>query len=218
FLKIFNASANINYIRKSSKFVLTGQDQSVLDALWQAPRDISFVDQKDYNNKFNNVDNYFTYYSQNPYYVLQEHGNRFNENRIFGNLSLDAKINPWLTATFKAGNDASNSTAKSWRAITNSARADYIDEVGRVSESSYYSSEFNTDFLLNINPRLGRDLSLNAIVGHNFNQRDSRTQTAEVIGLDIPGFYNLSNSSATPATSAIISKRRLVGLYGSANL
>lgn len=218
FLKIFNASANINYIRKSSKYVLTGQDQSVLDGLWQAPRDISFVDQKDYNNKFYNVDNYYTYYAQNPYYVLQEHGNRFNENRMFGSVSLDAKIASWLSATFRAGSDVSNSTAKSWRAITKSARASYNDDVGRVTEASYYSSEFNTDFFFNINPKISSDFSLNAIVGHNFNQRDARTQSTTVIGLDIPGYYNLSNSSATPTATATLSKRRLVGVYASADL
>ena len=218
FLKIFNASASVNYINKSSKYVLTGQDQSVLDGLWQAPRDISFVDQEDYHNKFYNVDNYYTLYAQNPYYTLKEHGNRFEENRVFGNLSVDAKVTPWLTATFKAGNDASNSTAKSWRAITISARSDSNKELGRVTESSYASSEFNTDFFLNIKPQINQDLTLDAIVGHNFNQRDSRTQTSEVKGLDIPGYYNLANSSASPAVTATLSKRRLVGVYASANL
>ncbi|MCD2425731.1 SusC/RagA family TonB-linked outer membrane protein [Niabella pedocola] len=218
FLKIFNASASVNYVNKSSKFVLTGQDQSVLDGLWQAPRDISFVDQKDYHNKFYNVDNYYTLYAQNPYYVLNEHGNRFEENRVFGNLSLDAKVTPWLTATFKAGNDVSGSTSKSWRAITKSARSASNDDVGRVTESSYSSSEFNTDFFLNIKPTINHDLTLDAIVGHNFNQRDARTHSSQVIGLDIPFFYSLSNSSATPSTSATLSKRRLVGVYGSANL
>ncbi|WP_348240691.1 hypothetical protein, partial [Salmonella enterica] len=69
--------------------------------------------------------------------------------------SLDAKIASWLSATFRAGSDVSNSTAKSWRAITKSARASYNDDVGRVTEASYYSSEFNTDFFFNINPKIG---------------------------------------------------------------
>ena len=43
-----------------------------MDGLLQMPRDISVVDQKDYNNRFNNVDNYYTVYAQNPYFVLNE--------------------------------------------------------------------------------------------------------------------------------------------------
>jgi len=218
FLNRFTASASMNYVRKDSKFVETGQDQSVLDGLWQSARDISFVDQMDYKNKFFNQDNYFTAYAQNPYFILNEHGNNFQENRIFGNVSLDAKINSWLNATFKAGSDVSSSSMKRWRSIFNSSRYDYNDEVGRVSEDSYFSSEFNTDFFLTANKKINDDMTVNAVVGHNFNQRDFRSQGAEVIGLGIPGFYNLSNSSATPSVYANTSKRRLVGVYGSMDI
>ncbi|HOF98566.1 MAG TPA: SusC/RagA family TonB-linked outer membrane protein [Paludibacteraceae bacterium] len=214
FLKIFNISGSLNYVRKDMRFTETGQDQAALDGLWQSPRDISIVDLKDYNNKFNNVDNYYTIYAQNPYYILNEHGNKFQENRIFGNISLDAQITPSLSATFRLGDDVANSTLKTWRAITNSARADYNDEVGRVGENAYYSSELNTDFFLNFNPKLNNDFAISVIVGHNFNQRDAQSQGSEVIGLDIPKFYNLSNSSATPSIYGTLSQRRLIGVYG----
>jgi len=215
FLKIFTASASLNYIRKDTKFVPTGQDQAVLDGLWQSARDISIVDQKDYMNKFNNTDNYFTVFAQNPYFVLNEHGNKFIENRTFGNVNLEAKVLPWLTAQFKVGGDVSNSSLKTWRAIIKGNRAAYNDEKGQVSEDSYYSSELNTDFTLLINKDFSEDFTFNAVLGHNFNQRDTRSQGASVIGLDIPNYYNLSNSSATPSVYANTSQRRLVGVYGS---
>lgn len=217
FLNIFTAAASLNYVRKDSKFVQTGQDQAVLDGLWQNARDISIVDQMDYKNKFNNVDNYYTIYAQNPYYLLNEHGNKFQENRIFGNVSLEAKLLSWLTAKLVVGSDVANSTLKAWRAITNVSRADSNDDVGRVSEAAYYSSEFDTNFQLAINKNITDDSTFNAILGHNFNQRDASTQRAEVIGLSIPYFYNLSNSSATPAVVGTVSKRRSVGVYGSAD-
>jgi TonB-linked SusC/RagA family outer membrane protein len=218
FLNIFNASASLNYVRKDSKYALTGQSQSALDGIYQTPRDISVVDQKDYNNKFSNLDNYYTVYAQNPYYLLNEDGTKLVDNRIFGNVLLDAKITPWLTASFRVGGDVSNSTLKQWIAITNSARADYNDNVGKVSEYSYFNSEINTDFFLNFNKNITKDLTFNAVLGHNFNQRDGRTQGSEVIGLNIPNFYNLSNSSATPSVSATLTQRRLVGVYGSIDL
>ncbi|HEY5591382.1 MAG TPA: SusC/RagA family TonB-linked outer membrane protein [Paludibacter sp.] len=218
FLKILTASGSLNYVRKDSRFVETGQDQAALDGLWQSARDISIVDQKDYNNKFNNVDNYFTLYAQNPYYILGEHGNKFQENRIFGNVSLDAKLTSWLTATFKAGSDVSNSTLKTWRAITKSARGTYNDYAGSVGENSYYSSELNTDFFLTVNKDFSDDFTFSAILGHNFNQRNSQSQGSDVIGLDIPKYYNLANSSATPAIYGTVSERRLVGVYGSIDL
>lgn len=211
-----NVQGSLNYIRKDDKFVPTGQEQSVLDGLWQTPRDISVVDQKDYKNKYNNVDNYYTVYAQNPYYVLSEHGNKFSDNRIFGNISIDYHFLPWMTATWRVGSDVSNATLKNWRAITLSTRANYNDEVGRVSESSYFNSELNSDLLLNMK-KTWKDFDVNVVVGQTINQRDSRAQSAEVVGLSLPSFYNLSNSASTPVVAEAITQRRLLGVYGTAD-
>lgn len=213
-----DVSGSFNYIKKDSRVAITGQEQSVMDAIFQTPRDISIVDLKDYNNKFNNIHDYYTIYAQNPYYVLNEHGTRFNENRLFGNITLDYAWTPWLKSTFRIGSDVSNATLKSWRAITLSRRANYNWERGRVSENAYYNAEINTDFILNFNRTFFDKLEVSAILGHNFNERDSRDQEAQVIGLDIPDFYNLSNSSATPTVTETTTKRRLVGAYGSLDL
>ena len=211
-------AGSFNYVRKDTKFVPTGQEQSVMDAIWQTPRDISIVDQKNYMNQFNNVDNYYTVFAQNPYYALHEHGNKFVENRIFGNISIEYKIKPWITATYRIGTDVSNSTLKSWRAITLSKRANYNNEKGRVKESSYYNSEINSDFLLNINKKIAEKFEVNVVLGQSFNQRDRRDQSTEVIGLNIPNFYNISNSSSTPDVTATTTQRRLVGAFGTIDL
>ena len=213
----WNVNGSLNFIRKDMKFVPTGQDQSVMDAIWQTPRDISLVDQKDYNNKFNNVDNYYTVYAQNPYYVLNEHGNAFRDNRIFGSVGIDYNILPWLTANYTIGSDVSNATLKSYRAITLSNRAHYNDEFGRVTESSYYSSEITSDVKLSLKKKFN-DFDLSAVFGQSLNQRESRSQSAQVIGLSLPGFYNLSNSPSTPTVAEASSKRRLVGVFGTVDL
>ena len=212
-----NVAGSINYIRKDSRFVPTGQEQSVMDAIWQTPRDISLVDLKDYKNKFNNVDNYYTVFAQNPYYVLNEHGNRFRDNRLYGNISIDYTILPWMTATYRAGSDISNATLKSFRAITLSTRANFNDEVGRVSESSFSSTELTSDFLLSMTKKI-TDFDLSVVLGQTLNQRERRDQTTEVIGLSLPGFYNLSNSAATPSVTEFNSKRRLAGVYATVDL
>ncbi len=217
FLDIFTVSASMNYVRKDSKYTATGQDQSALDGLWQNPRDISIVDGKDYMGKFNNPDNYYTLYAQNPYFILNEHGTKFSEDRVYGNIGLDVQILPWLVASGRVGADVSNSNLKNWRAIYESARADYNNEPGRVSLSSYSAAELNTDFTLKANYTWG-DFTVDGLVGHNYNQRTYGQESAGVIGLDIPYFYNLSNSSATPSVYEYTSKRRLVGVYGNVNV
>jgi len=156
----FTSSGSISYIKKKTKFVPTGQDQSVYDNIMQTPRDISIVDQEDYNNQWYNLDNYYNGYAANPYYVLNEHGNDFNEDRVFGNLGLDYKINDWINASWKLGSDIANSQLKEWRAITNYLRNDYNDDPGLVSEQPYFNREFNSDLILNFNRILNMDIEL----------------------------------------------------------
>jgi hypothetical protein len=43
---------------------------------------------RDYHNPYYNVDNYFTVYAENPYFVLNENRNKQNSDRFFGNLDL----------------------------------------------------------------------------------------------------------------------------------
>lgn len=214
----FTSSGSISYVKKRSKFVPTGQDQSVYDNIMQTPRDISIVDQEDYNNQWYNLDNFYNGYAANPYYVLNEHGNDFNEDRVFGNIGLDYKFNDWINASWKIGSDVANSQLKEWRAITNYVRNDYNDDPGTVSEQTYFNREFNSDLILSFNKGLSEDVELSGLVGWNVNQRNTKTLATEVIGLNIPYFYNLSNSSSTPSVAEATMKRRLYGLYMSADV
>jgi TonB-linked SusC/RagA family outer membrane protein len=214
----FTSSGSISYVKKRSKFVPTGQDQSVYDNIMQTPRDISIIDQEDYNNQWYNLDNFYNGYAANPYYVLNEHGNDFNEDRVFGNIGLDYKFNDWINASWKIGSDVANSQLKEWRAITNYVRNDYNDDPGTVSEQTYFNREFNSDLILSFNKGLSEDVELSGLVGWNVNQRNTKTLATEVIGLNIPYFYNLSNSSSTPSVAEATMKRRLYGLYMSADV
>lgn len=217
----FTSSGSISYIKKQSSFVPTGQDQSVYNNIMQTPRDISILELRDYNNKFNNLDNYYSLYTANPWYVLSEHGNRLNEDRILGNIGLDYKVNSWINASWKLGSDISNAQIDQWRAITkmegfNSTNSN--SDPGRVSNQSIMTREFNSDLLLTFIRELSPDLEINGIAGWNVNQRNSQSLLAQVIGLDIPYFYQISNSSSTPTVDESKSIRRLQGLYASVDL
>jgi len=214
----FTSSVSVNYVKKQSHFVPTGQEQSVYDNIMQTPRDISIVDEQDYNNKFYNLDNFYNGYAANPYYVLNEHGNKFNEDRIFGNVELGYKFCPWLNINWRVGSDIANSQLKQWRAITNYVRNDYSDDVGRVSEQTFFTREINSDLMLNFQKPIGKSFEIKALLGWNLNQRNSKNTYAEVIGLTQPNFYNLSNSSSTPSVSEATLMRRLTGVYGSIDL
>ena len=209
-------SAQFNYINKKVSASQGGQGYSVYNNLLQIPRDFSIVDMKDYNNRFNNLDNYYTPYSVvNPYYTLAEDGNEINEDKVFGNVKLEANLLKWLKATVQVGEDFSNYQSLAWRAITQpkGANASGTQEPGSVERTTGYNSELNMDAFFSFTPTLGESFSMNGIAGFNVNARESQSLETSVIGLDLPNFYELTNSSATPTLIPLYSQRRLVGAY-----
>lgn len=231
-LKKFSANANMNYVHKDQKAVATGQgnDAGAGKVLWQEiiqiPRDHSIVDSKGYNdpgnpfNKFYSLDNYFTPYAQNPYWTLYNQGNDYAEDRIFGNLEFKYDILKNLNILWRVGGDYSDAFQKDWgnvgKITPGSPNSSANDVFGSVSQLARGNRQFNSDLLLNFNSNLGSRIDVQAFIGHNINQRTAFTQYASVTNLDLPGFYNLKNSSVTPTTFTTESTRRLVGLYGTA--
>jgi TonB-linked SusC/RagA family outer membrane protein len=230
----FTISSSFNYINKYGGNVTTNDDEAgsgTFENIIQIARDIHIVDFKDYNNKFFNVDNYFTPYAANPYFSLYENGNRLNNDRFFGNLELAYTINKWLNVKWRTGGDFTNARLKDWQAIerpkpgswrgplpTNFEGASYTAKVGGVTERSDYIGEINSDIFLNFDRDIANDFNLSGFIGGNFNQRQGRAQVSRITDLLIPNFYNLSNTTGIPNTSEAISKRRLFGAYAQANL
>ncbi|MDP4197230.1 MAG: SusC/RagA family TonB-linked outer membrane protein, partial [Bacteroidota bacterium] len=226
--KNLTSTASVNYINKKGRAITTGQGGSDGATMWenllQIPRDISIVDMKDYNNKFNNIDNFFTPYATNPYYALNENSNDYNEDRIIGNLNLNYKFNDWLAAEYRLGGDISNSQRKDWVAIYlpsvgswNDARGVQVVP-GSDEELAYFSRELTSDFLITTNNHFTEDFSLNSAWGFNVNERYHKQEYARVQKLSIPYFYSLSNSPDAPFASTDIYKRRLFGVYGQVDM
>jgi len=223
--KHLTISSSINYILKNAKAVTVGQGSNgatLFQEMIQIPTDISVVDLKDYHNKFNNLDNFYTPYNMNPYFVLKENGNDYVENRIQGNVNLTYAFNSWLSATWRVGTDVANGQVKDWIAIANFNDAGpnktEIDVPGTVFNRGRYSREVNSDFLITANKDLSPNFHLNAFIGNNVNQREQNDYDAYASKLNVPGFYNIANSSNQPTYSTTVSKRRLVGVYAQAEL
>ncbi|WP_229253729.1 SusC/RagA family TonB-linked outer membrane protein [Dyadobacter sp. NIV53] len=231
-LNKFTTNANVNYVHKDQKAVATGQgnDAGAGKVLWQEiiqiPRDHSIVDSKGYadpNNpfsKFYSLDNYFTPYAQNPYWTLYNQGNDYAEDRVFGNLEFKYDILKSLNILWRVGGDYSDAFQKDWgnvgKITPGTPNSSANDVFGSVSQLARGNRQFNSDLLLNFNSNIGSRLDVQAFIGHNINQRTAFTQYASVTNLDLPGFYNLKNSSVTPTTFTTESTRRLVGIYGTA--
>lgn len=222
----FFMSGSANYVRKDSKFVTTGQGTSAGNTMFQeiiqTPRDLSIVDMADYNNAFYDVDNFYTPYAQNPYFVLNENGNNFLSERFYGNAFFKYDFTSEISVNARLSTDVINSMLKDWQAVAIpevGSPNEGNTSVGGVSEQSYYSREFNSDVMVNYNKKINKDFDLQALVGWNVLQKNYRDQITTVEELTIPEYYSLSNSPNAPTeASSYYEDKRLYGVYASADL
>jgi TonB-linked SusC/RagA family outer membrane protein len=214
-------TTSINYVKKDNKSVPTGQgEQSVYNQIMQTPRDISLLELADIDDKWNNLDNFYSQYTVNPYFILKKNGNSNNEDRLYGNLEFSYDLTKDISAIYRLGADVINEQLKSWRAIIdpkgNNEFAS-VFEPGQVGESSSYVMQLNSDFILNFNKEF-KSITINALAGHNLNQRTSKSIYAQVNNLTIPDFYQISNTSETPFAGENFGRRRLVGVFGNLDI
>ena len=228
----FTVNSSFNYVNRKANAPFTGQGDaagaSMFEDVLQVPTDIKVTDFKDYKNKFFNVDNYFTPYAENPYYILYENRATQTSDRFFGNVDLSYKFTPEFSAQFRAGGDFANARTfaykavnapkpGTWNAGNNPEGAIRKPDDGTVREGSEYIGAINGDFILRYNHSFDK-ITLEALAGYNYNQEQSRTVLTEITKLLIPGFYNLSNSTIKPNSTDASTKRRSMAAYGQAIL
>ncbi len=210
-------SGTMNIAETKTGQVPTGQgQQGIYNNLMQLPRDMSVVDMEDYNAKYYNIEDYFTAYGvTNPYFILNENANKYSGTKFFGGITTEYSIMDNLSATYRFGYDIENHNIHTHRAILlpKGVNAGSIDDPGFVSEHMRGTQQLNHDILLTYTKNLSSLMSFDITGGMNVNSRSTSSVFTSVNGLDIGGFYNVSNSPSTPTVEAVSSLRRLVGAF-----
>ncbi len=225
FTNKFKSMASLNYVNKKNKFVPTGQGgQSVWNNVLQQPRDIPIVDLANYKDPFYDINTYYSPYTTNPYWPLNENGNDNNEDRIYGSAQLAYVPTQKLNFLFRVGTDVSNRQLKEWRAYKiNKTQAEggfneaTDPEIGYVSEYTQMRNQLNTDFIATYQDKFG-DFEVSFMLGHNMNQQKYRAQSSAATGINIEGFYDLTNTYGTPIVGEYSYTKRLIGIFGNVEL
>jgi TonB-linked SusC/RagA family outer membrane protein len=216
----WKSSSSINYIKKKSSYVATGQGgQSVYNQVMQTPRDISLREVSDIDNKYNTVDNYYSLYTVNPYYILNKNSNKNEEDRVLFSVDLDYNVFKSFSALWRFGGDVSNEHRELRREkIDPQGNNEFspLYDPGMESRSASQQSQLNSDLILTYKIEKEK-WSLNLMAGQSLNQRSSRGLGTVVSNLTIPGYSNISNSVERPQSDESTMLRRNVGAYGSAD-
>ncbi|MCL2650379.1 MAG: SusC/RagA family TonB-linked outer membrane protein [Candidatus Azobacteroides sp.] len=215
-------SSSVNIVNQQTGAVLTGAGASVIDGLYELPRDISIVDLKDLSNPFNTPGYYFTPYAiTNPYYALEYNLTNVKQNKVFGKLQADIKPLSNLTFTYRLGYDYSNAESK---IAMPRFDLDGTPNEGSISNPEGFVNllfsrryELNHDFFGVYTPKV-KDIDITAILGLNANERYYSEMSTNVTNLSIPTFYDLTNGAGVPTVGEAMWKRRLFGVFGDVQL
>lgn len=218
--KKLTISTAANFSIEKNEVAPTGQDNSIYRSLNEIATDISIVDLKDYSNKFNNVDNYFTPYGINPYYALAMKEAVQNKYKLFGKMQLDYDLLKNLKLTYRFGGDFEAATedmhVDALVYTPGSPNSSNADTPGSYSQTRRQRIQTNHELMANFAERWG-DFSLNAIAGWNANEQSYSALEGVITSIDVPGFYHLTNS-LTPAESNQTSDLyRVLGAYVNAD-
>ena len=222
----------MTYINRKNKTIPTGQGDDAgtgaviySDILYQ-PVNHYLPDYRDYNYKFNNLDNYYNGYAQNPYFTLNETGAIADQNRVIANLNISQDLLEGLNISYTGGVDTYSQFSKVHGAVakvTPGANNDGTinDVAGAVKEEARYQTQLNSDLILTYKNEveiLGGNFRYNLLLGNNINQRSFKRDNIVSKGLVVPGYYNVGNISGSAEVYTSEYKRRLVGVFGQLGL
>ncbi|MDR3367478.1 MAG: SusC/RagA family TonB-linked outer membrane protein [Prevotellaceae bacterium] len=216
-------SSAVNFSVERNEVAPTGQDNSIYRSLNEIATDISIVDLKDYSNKFNNVDSYFTPYGINPYYALAMKEAVQDKYKFFGKVQMDYDLLKSLKLTYRFGGDFETATetmhvdALEYSDDSpNKGNGSSNEQPGSYSEKRRQRIQTNHELMANYAAQFG-DFSLNVIAGGNANEQRYSALEGIITSIDVPGFYHLNNS-LTPAVANQESELyRILGAYVNAD-
>lgn len=217
-VKKFSFDMSMNYVRKDIR-----RAEAMYMELLQHAVDVDMSSMSDYNDERYNFENFYTLYANNPYWMLDNYYYQYQDDRVYGKIEMTYDILPGLKAIARVGGDFSNERRENFNEKYTSAEGSYAYVGGKADEVGYYSryafnrKQIDATALLTADYTLG-DFSVMGTAGWNLNQRHYGYTGGYVSGLDVPGWYNLQNTTSAAVSDTYDSKRRLIGVFGQAEL
>ncbi len=201
-----------SYVNTSSRRTQQGNQLSnPVFRSWFTPRSFDLTNSPYYTS---DGKQWFWGAEDNPYWSIENVRYQDENNRIYGNLGLNYKFTPWLTADLKFGTDYYSFFSHGFDNVgvrgggnSNSAT------LGGIVENRNDIRNIGSYFTLNANKKFG-DFGISATAGNEFLDNRSRSLFNRSTKLNVPGFDQISNATTLFAPSIGSSRSRTIGLFG----
>ena len=148
----------------------------------------------------------------NPYWTANKIAFNENINRFTGGGNLKIDFTEYLNLVYNAGIDWYNRRYKNQFAINSRA-----NPTGFVDEYMNYAGIFNSDLLLTFDMDVMDNLNVKVTLGNNYYSTYSKNLYGTASTLEIPEFYQLSNSANNTVSSGI-GNYRTMAVFGDVRL
>jgi len=211
---------NLNYIRSGSDNVPNaGYDESssvMYNWLW-FQRNAAIDDLRDYwqpgleNVQQANVEELWT---NNPWFVVNENTNAFDNDRIIGNVAATYDLTDRISVRYRLGADVNNEKRRFRRAMSTKSVL-----LGSYREDDLRFHETNSELLFSFDgTNYEKDWNLSAKVGGNVMRQSTEILRANAPQLLIPGIYNLGNARSGVIADDFTYRKGINSAFGVANL
>ncbi|TGD78938.1 SusC/RagA family TonB-linked outer membrane protein [Hymenobacter wooponensis] len=180
---------------------------------------------KDYQNDKYSEPNfgYYNAYYFNPYFIIDANRTKDRRNTIQGNIDLGYKFTDWLRLNYRLGTtstaQSSLTTQNKFSLAANSPKS-ISSYTGFVQDLSSSLTRLNSDLFLSMDKTFG-DISVQAILGNNVQQLDSRYNFVASSALAVPvegDNFNLNNRIGNLDGRAGRAQTRLYAFYADLTL
>ena len=215
----FSSRASATYTKSGGDLAVQGQGNSFFNQIIQTPRDIPTLELRDLDDKFNNVENFYSPYTVNPYWALENQSFRNDVDRLIGNVQLGYEFNDNFSVMYRIGTDLYSDRRKQFRAIRAAVGGNAAqNDPGRIVEDRRFIKEVNSDLIGTFKKDFTEDLNFSLMVGHNVNQRSTDFLRGQANAIGSNEFQGLDNVIGNYDVQAATSLRRLHGVYGTTDI
>ena len=144
----------------------------------------------------------------NPLWEWQNNTHQTTMNRIVAQGNIGFDITDWLNATYQLGYNVNSTERRSIINIHSRAHGGR----GSIQITNWQEAEMESNFMLTATRMLTPDISFQAVVGQNFNQRTVSTARTGGIEFLVPGVFTATNV-AEPDHFSSTTIRRLSAVY-----
>ncbi|SNC74908.1 TonB-linked outer membrane protein, SusC/RagA family [Hymenobacter gelipurpurascens] len=155
---------------------------------------------KDYvNNPFAEPNyGYYNAYYYNPYFILDANRTKDRRNTVQGNIDLSYKLTDWVKVNYRLGTTSIGQTSLTTQnkfSLAPGSPKQIASYPGFVQDLASNFTRINSDLFLSMDKTFG-DISVQAILGNNIQQTDSRYNFVSSSALAVPVVgdgFNLAN-------------------------